>query len=30
VAGERVTRSNGEVASLQVCPDCGAAWEAEG
>jgi nicotinamidase-related amidase len=28
-AGERVTRSNGEVARLLVCPDCGAAWEVD-
>jgi nicotinamidase-related amidase len=29
VAGDRVTRSNGEVAHLVVCPECGAAWEVD-
>ncbi|MCW2929507.1 MAG: isochorismatase hydrolase [Actinomycetia bacterium] len=27
--GERVTRSNGEVADLLVCAECGAAWEVD-
>ena len=26
---ERATRSNGEVADLMVCAECGAAWEVD-